>query len=381
MVTVKLANLSKDYWGRVRAVVNLSLQVRDSEFLALVGPSGCGKSTLLRMIAGLERPTRGTIHFDDWLINDVAPRHRGVAMVFQDPVLYPHLNVFQNLAFPLRLRKAPRDSIGPRVQTVAELLGLTELLERRPMSLSGGQRQRVALGRAIVREPNVFLFDEPLAHLDAHLRLRMRAEIKRLHQRLQTTSIYVTHDQEEAVALGQRVAVMSDGVLHQCAAPRVLRDEPVNRFVAGFIGTPPMNFWDGRLQVDRSGGLQFVSPSLSCTLTPPQSARLSRYAGHAAQLGVRPESLSSVTHTRPGTVVATLRATIEAIDDVGVALDHHLRFPSGEQGIARLSQVAGPVGQECDWHFDPGTAYFFEQDRPGDPISYGRNLLREVNGE
>jgi multiple sugar transport system ATP-binding protein len=256
-------------------------------------------------------------------------------------------------------------------------LGLTELLDRSPNSLSGGQRQRVALGRAIVREPQVFLFDEPLSHLDAHLRLRTRSEIKRLHQALKTTSIYVTHDQDEAMALGQRVAVMSEGVLHQCDTPTALRERPVNRFVAEFIGSPPMNFVPGHLVPDGAGGLQFESPGVHCTVTSAQAASLVRHLGDVV-LGVRPECLAPAAQLREPpteTRVACLRATLEAIDCAGPDFDHHFVLESGARGVARLRSAAGEMGTVLDWHFDPREAFFFAPDRPGSPVSYGANLM------
>ncbi len=247
MAEVILEKVGKVFPGDIEAVKDFSLDILDGEFVVLVGPSGCGKSTTLRMIAGLEEITEGTIRIEDRIINDVPPKDRDIAMVFQNYALYPHMTVYKNMAFALKLRKFPRKQIDERVRETAGILGIEELLNRRPKALSGGQRQRVALGRAIVRNPKAFLFDEPLSNLDAKLRVEMRAELKRLHHQLGTTTIYVTHDQEEAMTLGDRIVVMKDGVIQQVGVPLEVYNRPVNRFVAGFVGTPPMNFLDGRL--------------------------------------------------------------------------------------------------------------------------------------
>ena len=244
MAGVTLDHVSKVF-GEVRAVNDLTIQIHDKEFLVLVGPSGCGKSTALRLIAGLEEATAGDIYIGDRRVNDVAPKDRDIAMVFQSYALYPHMTVYDNLAFGLKLRKTPKTEIDRRVKEAAEILGLQNLLKRKPKQLSGGQRQRVALGRAIVREPQVFLMDEPLSNLDAKLRVQTRAELIKLHQRLQTTVIYVTHDQVEAMTMGHRIAVMRDGILQQLDTPQALYDRPANMFVAGFIGSPSMNFFEG----------------------------------------------------------------------------------------------------------------------------------------
>src|SRR3989440_8538160 len=241
MANVVFEHVVKRYTGDVLAVKDLTMEVKDKEFLVLVGPSGCGKSTALRMIAGLEEISDGTISIGNKVVNNVAPKDRDIAMVFQNYALYPHMNVFDNMGFALKLRHMPKDQIKQRVEAVADSLGIKHLLERKPRALSGGQRQRVALGRAIVREPQVFLMDEPLSNLDAKMRVSTRAEISKLHQRLQTTTVYVTHDQVEAMTMGDRIAVMKDGVLQQLDTPQHLFNNPVNMFVAGFIGSPPMN--------------------------------------------------------------------------------------------------------------------------------------------
>ncbi|MGC4033316.1 MAG: sn-glycerol-3-phosphate ABC transporter ATP-binding protein UgpC [Tepidisphaeraceae bacterium] len=250
MAQVVLSKIAKVYPGGVRAVNSIDLNIKDQEFIVLVGPSGCGKSTTLRMIAGLEEISEGTLTIGERVVNDVPPKDRDIAMVFQNYALYPHMTVYANMAFGLKLRKFPKAEIDKRVREAAATLDITHLLERKPKALSGGQRQRVAVGRAIVREPAAFLFDEPLSNLDAKLRVTTRAEIKRLHQRLRTTTIYVTHDQEEAMTLGDRIIVMKDGLIQQSDSPLETYRNPMNRFVAGFIGMPPMNFFDGTIKKD-----------------------------------------------------------------------------------------------------------------------------------
>src|ERR1044072_880602 len=261
MARVELEKVSKIYPGGVKAVDSIDLAIRDQEFVVLVGPSGCGKSTTLRMVAGLEEISDGAIRIGDRIVNDVPPKNRDIAMVFQNYALYPHMSVYKNMAFGLKLRKVPKPEIHQRVMEAAKILDIEHLLERKPKQLSGGQRQRVAVGRAIVREPAAFLSAEPLSHLDAKLRVTTRAELKRLHQRLRTTTIYVTHDQEEAMTLGDRIVVMKDGLIQQAAPPLKTYNFPVNRFVAGFIGMPPMNFFDGRLS-QADGKLMFEEGKL-----------------------------------------------------------------------------------------------------------------------
>lgn len=287
MASVTLQGLQKVF-GNTRAVDNLNLQIRDGEFVTLLGPSGCGKSTTLACIAGLEDPTEGSILFDDRRVNDLSPRDRDVAMVFQDYALYPHMSVYDNLAFGLQLRKIPKSEIERTVREVAELLGLSHLLHRRPSQLSGGQRQRVAVGRAIVRNPAVFLMDEPLSNLDAALRVSTRTEIKRLQRELGTTTIFVTHDQEEAMVLSDRIAIMNSGVLQQFAPPKDVYSDPANRFVAGFIGSPKMNFLDGHLVVS-DGATYFEISNTALRWPLPGSAARSNQA--EVTLGVRPEHI------------------------------------------------------------------------------------------
>src|SRR5512136_2317082 len=286
MAGVKYENMTKA-WGDVIGVNNLSLEIPDKEFLVLVGPSGCGKSTALRCLAGLEEISSGNIYIGDRVVNDVAPKDRDIAMVFQSYALYPHMSVYDNMAFGLRLRKTPKSEIDRRVKEAADILGIGALLTRKPKQLSGGQRQRVAVGRAIVREPKVFLFDEPLSNLDAKLRVQTRAEISKLHQRLETTFIYVTHDQTEAMTMGSRIAVMKDGILQQLDTPQNLYDLPTNTFVAGFIGSPAMNFFDATVGGSRE------EPSLDTgafRLPVPgnRKEKMAGYVGKTVVMGIRP---------------------------------------------------------------------------------------------
>ncbi len=290
MASVMLENVCKIYPGNVQAVHRSSLTIHDKEFMVFVGPSGCGKTTTLRMIAGLEEITEGTITIDERVVNDVLPKDRDIAMVFQNYAIYPHMTVYENMAFGLRQRKFPKDQIDQRVREAARVLGITDYLARRPKALSGGQRQRVALGRAIVRQPAVFLFDEPLSNLDAKMRVEMRKELKLLHQRLQTTMIYVTHDQVEAMTLGDRVCVMNNGRIEQVGPPIEVYDLPSTHFVAGFIGTPPMNFIPGRL-VQVGGQSVFRADHFDYRLPQRFIESASAAEGAEVELGVRPEDL------------------------------------------------------------------------------------------
>lgn len=289
MASVTYKNIVKKF-GDLTVIKNLNITVEDKEFLVLVGPSGCGKSTALRLLAGLEEITNGEIIIGDRVVNDVAPKDRDIAMVFQSYALYPHLSVYDNMAFGLKLRKTPKEDIKRRVNEAAEILGITELLHRKPRQLSGGQRQRVAVGRAIVREPKVFLFDEPLSNLDAKLRVQMRAEISKLHQRLQTTFIYVTHDQTEAMTMASRIAVINQGNLLQLDTPQNLYDHPNNLFVAGFIGSPAMNFFPAKLT--RSGGKVIVdSGDFQVPIPDKLAAPYQSMDGRSVIFGIRPENI------------------------------------------------------------------------------------------
>ena len=290
MATVEMKNLTKVYTGGVKAVDKANVTVNDREFVVLVGPSGCGKTTTLRMIAGLEEITEGDLFIDGKLMNDVAPKDRDIAMVFQNYALYPHMTVFNNMAFGLKIRKYPKQEIEKRVHEAAQILDIEELLDRRPKALSGGQRQRVAVGRAIVRKPKVFLFDEPLSNLDAKLRVQMRAELSALHNRLQSTMIYVTHDQVEAMTMGDKIVVMRDGVIQQIGAPLELYNNPTNRFVAGFIGSPPMNIMSVEIK-EENGKLIADEGDFVIALVGKNADLLKPYAGKRVLFGVRPEDL------------------------------------------------------------------------------------------
>jgi len=316
MADVALEKVDKVYPGNVKAVTDFSLEIPDGQFVVLVGPSGCGKSTTLRMVAGLEEITSGRISIGGRLVNDVPPKDRDIAMVFQNYALYPHMTVYKNMAFGLKLRKFPKKEIDARIQEAAKILGLTGLLDRRPKALSGGQRQRVAVGRAIVRKPAVFLFDEPLSNLDAKLRVQMRVEISQLHNQLGATMIYVTHDQVEAMTLGNRIVVMKDGLIQQVADPITLYDSPANTFVAGFIGTPPMNFFAGRVLAD-NGQLAFAADSGFDVPVPAAKAdAVAAYADKPITLGIRPEDIgSAAAEALPG--APKIAATVEVIEPMG----------------------------------------------------------------
>ena len=352
MASVTLTNVKKVYPGKVTAVHESSLDIRDKEFMVLVGPSGCGKTTTLRMIAGLEEITEGTVAIGDRIVNDVLPKDRDIAMVFQNYAIYPHMTVYENMAFGLRQRKFPRKEIDGRVRNAARILGIESLLDRRPKALSGGQRQRVAVGRAIVRQPAVFLFDEPLSNLDAKLRVEAREELKVLHQRLRTTIIYVTHDQIEAMTLGDRVCVMRDGRIEQVGAPIEVYDWPSTRFVAGFIGTPPMNFLAGRLAED-DGGVVFEGHAFTYRLPREAGDRVRGGIGREVEFGVRPEDLTEPEETEEGAHIPCKVQIVEALgseqlvyvqvgDDTMICRrDSHLVIKSGDTQrlIAKPSRI------------------------------------------
>lgn len=315
MAEVVLDKVTKRFGG-VTALKELSLSIRNSEFLVLVGPSGCGKTTALRLIAGLEELSSGDIYIGGEKVNDIPPRERDIAMVFQSYALYPHMSVAENMSFGLRLRKTPSTEIEKRVRVAAEILGMQDLLDRRPRQLSGGQRQRVALARAIVREPKVFLMDEPLSNLDAKLRVQTRAELAKLHQRLQTTVIYVTHDQVEAMTMGERIAVMKGGVLQQLDAPECLYEKPANVFVAGFIGSPAMNIFPVRLTGD-TDRVYVERPGLRLRVPPERARLLESYLGKEILFGIRPESIADRRLSEPCEDESCLLARVEVVEHMG----------------------------------------------------------------
>lgn len=338
MAGVRLEHVYKKYPGSDKAsVTDFNLDIKDKEFLVLVGPSGCGKSTTLRMIAGLEEISEGKLFIGERLVNDVAPKDRDIAMVFQSYALYPHMNVYQNMAFGLKLRKFKKAEIDKRVREAAKILDIEHLLERKPKALSGGQRQRVALGRAIVREPQVFLMDEPLSNLDAKLRGQMRAEITKLAKRLETTVIYVTHDQVEAMTMGDRIVVMKDGFIQQADSPEELYNHPVNMFVAGFIGSPSMNFIKGTLN-DKGGTVSFKSNGIDVALPEGRAAiiREKGYVGKEVIMGVRPEDLHDepvFLEASPGSVVTALA---EVVENLGYEKNIYLSGLGNDTVIGRV---------------------------------------------
>jgi multiple sugar transport system ATP-binding protein len=364
VASVKLERVRKVYDGGVIAVHEISLDIKDREFVVLVGPSGCGKSTTLRMIAGLEEVTEGSIYIGDQLVNDVAPKDRDIAMVFQNYALYPHMTVYDNMAFGLKLRKFPKSEIQGRVQEAAEILGIEELLTRKPKALSGGQRQRVAVGRAIVRKPKVFLFDEPLSNLDAKLRVQMRTEISKLHQKLGTTMIYVTHDQTEAMTMGDKIVLMKDGHVQQIDAPLSLYNHPVNKFVGGFIGSPSMNFFKG--SVVKTQRMRFVEEAgaFELPLPPHQRKAFARSSKRPVIVGIRPEHIALKSSGAKRGKTAPVRASVEVVEPMGNEIYLYCTTQKDrEQFVARIGTAKEPaVGKPIDLVFDLTSLHLFDGD-------------------
>jgi len=360
MASITYDHVWKKY-GDVVAVQDLDIVIDDKEFLVFVGPSGCGKSTSLRMLAGLEEISEGTISIGDRVVNDVPPKDRNIAMVFQSYALYPHMSVYDNMAFGLKLRKTPKADIDRRVKEAAGILGIENLLDRKPKQLSGGQRQRVALGRAIVREPAVFLMDEPLSNLDAKLRVQTRAEIAKLHQRLETTFIYVTHDQTEAMTMGTRICVLKDGLMMQLDTPQNLYDNPNNVFVAGFIGSPAMNFFDATV-VEQDGELYVDSGNFRLKL-PPDKAQASRpYAGKQVVFGVRPEDIHDRELTPPGIRAEPIGAKVDVTELMGNEIFVYL-ITGQKQFIARFDpRTRARVGLDMDIAIDMDNVHLFDRE-------------------
>ena len=370
MASVSLRHIYKKYPGGVTAVSDFNLEIKDKEFLVLVGPSGCGKTTTLRMVAGLEEISEGELFIGDQLVNDVAPKDRKIAMVFQNYALYPHMTVFENMAFGLKLNKTPKEEIKRRVEEAARILDITHLLDRKPKALSGGQKQRVALGRAIVRNPKVFLLDEPLSNLDAKLRAAMRTELTKLHNRVGTTFIYVTHDQVEAMTMATRIVVMKDGLIQQVDTPQNLYDSPCNLFVAGFIGTPQMNFINGTLN-KKGEDLYFDFENVSVKL-PAEKANnpaLKDYIGQEVVLGLRPECI----YDQPAQVEAHSDASFEAYVDVtelmGAEIYLYLKFEgqedatNGKNIIARVSSRSqSRAGDQIKVAIEAERIHIFDKD-------------------
>jgi multiple sugar transport system ATP-binding protein len=348
-------------FDEVVAVNNLNLEIEDKEFLVLVGPSGCGKSTALRLLAGLEEISSGTLKIDDRVVNDVAPKDRDIAMVFQSYALYPHMSVYDNMAFGLKLRNYPKDEIEERVQKAADILGITPLLERKPRQLSGGQRQRVALGRAIVRDPKVFLLDEPLSNLDAKLRVQTRAEITKLHQRLQTTFIYVTHDQTEAMTMASRIAVMNHGLLMQVDTPQNLYDRPDNLFVAGFIGSPAMNFFNAELTKE---GEEIVVKTESFSVNVPEERRaaLQGHIGKSVIFGLRPEDIHDPNFAPPRIISQEVEAEVDLTELMGNEIFLFMKS-GGDEYVARVDpRTSYKMGNKVKMAFNMANMHIFDKE-------------------
>jgi multiple sugar transport system ATP-binding protein len=356
MARVLLRNLNKMY-DEVRAVKDVTLEIRDKEFMVFVGPSGCGKTTTLRMVAGLESITSGDVLIGDTVVNDLPPMDRDIAMVFQNYALYPHMSVYDNMAFGLKMRSVDRAEIGKRVQAAADILGIGDYLKRKPRQLSGGQRQRVALGRAIVRHPQVFLFDEPLSNLDAKLRVQMRVELKKLHSRLNTTAIYVTHDQVEAMTLGDRVVVMKGGMVQQVGEPLELYNTPANRFVAGFLGSPAMNFAAVRLSA-AAGGLRADSSGFGIDVPAEIGPRLARYAGHDVTMGVRPEDLQIANGGQPPGLC--FDGVVEVVEQLGAEILLDLQVGNLTMVASVEPTVRARRGDKLRFALRPDRLHFFD---------------------
>ncbi|ART75649.1 ABC transporter ATP-binding protein [Sutcliffiella horikoshii] len=357
MAELQLNHIYKVYEGDVTAVKDFNLHIKDKEFIVFVGPSGCGKSTTLRMIAGLEEISKGDFVIDGKRMNDVAPKDRDIAMVFQNYALYPHMNVYDNMAFGLKLRKFPKEEIDRRVKEAAAILGLEQYLDRKPKALSGGQRQRVALGRAIVRDAKVFLMDEPLSNLDAKLRVAMRAEISKLHQRLQTTTIYVTHDQTEAMTMATRLVVMKDGIIQQVGSPKEVYENPENVFVGGFIGSPAMNFFNGKLE---DGAFLIGEQKIAVPEGKMKVLREQGYVGKEIILGIRPEDI----HDEPVFIESSVGTTITAVIEVSELLGAESMLYSqinGQDFVARVdSRTDVKPQQKLQLALDMNKCHFFD---------------------
>lgn len=360
MASVTYSHVTKRF-GEVIAVNDLDIEIEDKEFLVLVGPSGCGKSTALRCLAGLEDISDGQILIGDQVVNDVPPKDRDIAMVFQSYALYPHMSVYDNMAFGLKLRKTPKDEIKKRVQDAAEILGIEELLDRKPRQLSGGQRQRVAVGRAIVREPKVFLFDEPLSNLDAKLRVETRANISKLHQQLQTTFIYVTHDQTEAMTMASRIAVLESGLLKQTDTPQNLYDNPDNLFVAGFIGSPAMNFFPATIK-QSDGKLVIDTNAFVLQIPDDRSEAYQSYVGKAIIFGIRPEDILNPEYAPQGIIAQPVETQVDITELMGNEI--FLFLKSGEHDfVARVDpRTRAAIGEPMQVVFNMGNMHIFDRE-------------------
>ena len=359
MASVTFDHVYKRF-GDVVAVNDLNIEVEDKEFLVFVGPSGCGKTTSLRLLAGLEEISEGNIMIGDRVVNDVPPKDRDIAMVFQSYALYPHMSVYDNMAFGLKLRKTPKADIDRRVKEAANILDIGHLLDRKPKQLSGGQRQRVAVGRAIVREPSVFLFDEPLSNLDAKLRVQTRAQLTRLHQRLATTFIYVTHDQVEAMTMASRIAVMKDGILQQIASPQELYDHPYNVFVAGFIGSPSMNFFDATL-VESDGKLEINTGGFRLEVPEEKANEWRAFKGREVIFGIRPEDIHAKPFVPPSILESSMAAQVDVTELMGNEIFLYLLSKDEKQFIARVDpRVKATTGDQLDLAVNMANAHIFD---------------------
>lgn len=360
MAEVVLKNITKVYEGGQVAAKDINIEVNDKEFVVLVGPSGCGKSTTLRMIAGLEEVTEGELFIDGKKVNDVSPKDRDIAMVFQNYALYPHMTVYENMAFGLKLRKFDKAEIKSRVQDAAKILGLEEYLQRKPKALSGGQRQRVAVGRAIVRKPKVFLFDEPLSNLDAKLRVQMRTEISKLHKHLGATMIYVTHDQTEAMTMGERIVVMKDGIINQIDTPLNLYNKPINKFVAGFIGSPSMNFINGKIGNTGTFSFNSAGGDLSLILNGERADVLRNYINKEIWLGIRPENIYDASASVEREESTAKEVTLDVVEPMGNEIFLYFQLDD-IQFVARVPAREEPsAGSKKKLKFDRNKLHFFD---------------------
>jgi len=359
MAEVKLRNVHKVYKGGISAVKDVSFDVKDREFVVLVGPSGCGKSTILRMIAGLVTSSEGEIYVGEKLVNNILPKDRNIAMVFQNYALYPHMDVYNNMSFALKLRNYPKKDIDKRVKYAAEILGISHLIGRKPKEISGGERQRVAVGRAIVRKPQVFLFDEPLSNLDAKMRVQMRTEIHKLHLKIQATMIYVTHDQTEAMTLGERIAIMKDGEILQFDTPLSVYNKPANKFVGGFIGSPPMNFIDGII-IKRDGVLYFNEGNFKLKILEQMYPVLDKYIDKKIIFGIRPENIYDKLFASYATADNTLTAFCDVVETMGSR--NHIYLSVGNHTIVAVVDASNKptIGSTVEVVFDMRKVHFFD---------------------
>jgi multiple sugar transport system ATP-binding protein len=360
MATLSFRGVYKEFKGGVQAVKDFNLEVKDKEFIVLVGPSGCGKTTTLRMIAGLESVSKGEIWIDNTIINDVPPKDRDIAMVFQNYALYPHMDVYNNMAFGLKLRKFPKEEIDRRVKEASDILNIRQYLARRPKELSGGQMQRVAVGRAIVRHAKVYLFDEPLSNLDAKLRVEMRAELNRLHNRLQATMVYVTHDQVEAMTLGDRIVIMKDGFIQQCASPLELYDYPVNKFVGSFIGSPPMNFIAGRIE-GTADDMKFVFGDFKLPLNDRIKKKVQPLLNQEVFFGVRPEHVYDSKFVKEGGSTSPIYGTIEVIERLGNEILIYLSVAGQKIILKEDAHCKAEIGEKINVSFNMNMAHIFDK--------------------